>query len=127
MTAPDGKIRIPLNEEASQAVGQIEEFLMAYNGEGIQHIALGCDDLISCWDALKARGIPFMTAPPASYYEMLDARLPDHDEPVDQLRTRGTPQSKFLCFLGGDFRIFTQPVGLALKKSPYTKIFELIV
>ncbi len=48
MTAPDGKIRIPLNEEASQAVGQIEEFLMAYNGEGIQHIALACDDLISC-------------------------------------------------------------------------------
>ncbi len=89
MTAPDGKIRIPLNEEASQAVGQIEEFLMAYNGEGIQHIALGCDDLISCWDALKARGIPFMTAPPDSYYEMLDTRLPGHDEPVDELRTRG--------------------------------------
>jgi 4-hydroxyphenylpyruvate dioxygenase len=89
MTAPDGKIRIPLNEEASQAVGQIEEFLMAYNGEGIQHIALGCDDLISCWDALKARGIPFMTAPPASYYEMLGTRLPGHDEPVDELRTRG--------------------------------------
>jgi 4-hydroxyphenylpyruvate dioxygenase len=89
MTAPDGKIRIPLNEEASQAVGQIEEFLMAYNGEGIQHIALGCDDLISCWDTLKARGIPFMTAPPDSYYEMLDTRLPGHDEPVDELRTRG--------------------------------------
>ncbi|MCJ7592701.1 MAG: VOC family protein, partial [Woeseiaceae bacterium] len=39
MTAPDGKIRIPLNEEASQGVGQIEEYLMAFNGEGIQHIA----------------------------------------------------------------------------------------
>ncbi|WP_456237839.1 hypothetical protein [Mangrovicoccus ximenensis] len=38
MTAPDGKIRIPLNEEAKGG-GQIEEFLMAYNGEGIQHIA----------------------------------------------------------------------------------------
>jgi 4-hydroxyphenylpyruvate dioxygenase len=62
---------------------------MAYNGEGIQHIALGCDDLISCWDTLKARGIPFMTAPPDSYYEMLDTRLPGQDEPVDELRTRG--------------------------------------
>ncbi len=89
MTAPDGKIRIPLNEEASQGVGQIEEFLMAYNGEGIQHVALSCDDLLSCWDALKARGIPFMTAPPALYYEMLGDRLPDHGEPVDELRTRG--------------------------------------
>jgi 4-hydroxyphenylpyruvate dioxygenase len=55
MTAPDGKIRIPLNEEASQGTGQIEEFLMQYNGEGIQHIALICDDLPRCVDALKAR------------------------------------------------------------------------
>ncbi len=39
MTAPDGKIRIPLNEESSKGSGQIEEFLMAFNGEGIQHIA----------------------------------------------------------------------------------------
>ena len=39
MTAPDGKIRIPLNEEASKGTGQIEEYLMAFNGEGIQHIA----------------------------------------------------------------------------------------
>ena len=40
MTAPDGRIRIPLNEEASKGTGQIEEFLMQFNGEGIQHIAL---------------------------------------------------------------------------------------
>jgi 4-hydroxyphenylpyruvate dioxygenase len=89
MTAPDGKIRIPLNEEASSGVGQIEEFLMAYNGEGIQHIALICDDLYACWDALKARGLPFMTAPPATYYEMLDERLPGHGEPVAKLKSRG--------------------------------------
>jgi 4-hydroxyphenylpyruvate dioxygenase len=89
MTAPDGKIRIPLNEEASQGVGQIEEFLMAYNGEGIQHIALICDDLIECWDALKTKGLPFMTAPPGTYYEMLEERLPGHGEPVEQLQTRG--------------------------------------
>lgn len=89
MTAPDGKIRIPLNEEASQGVGQIEEFLMAYNGEGIQHIALICDDLLGCWDALKARGLPFMTPPPNTYYEMLEERLPGHGEPVQELKTRG--------------------------------------
>jgi 4-hydroxyphenylpyruvate dioxygenase len=89
MTAPDGKIKIPLNEEASQGVGQIEEFLMEYNGEGIQHIALICDDLLACWDSLKARGIPFMTAPPNSYYEMLEQRLPNHGEPVAELQTRG--------------------------------------
>jgi 4-hydroxyphenylpyruvate dioxygenase len=89
MTAPDGKIRIPLNEEASQGVGQIEEFLMQYNGEGIQHIALICDDLISGVDALRARGVPLMTPPPGTYYDMLQERLPGHGEPVAKLKTRG--------------------------------------
>jgi 4-hydroxyphenylpyruvate dioxygenase len=88
MSAQDGKIRIPLNEEAT-AGGQIEEFLMAYNGEGIQHIAFEVDDLIATWDKLKASGIPFMTAPPATYYEMLDERLPGHGEPVEKLQERG--------------------------------------
>lgn len=89
MTAPCGKIRIPLNEEASQTIGQIEEFLMRFNGEGVQHIALACDDLLGCWDRLKARGLPFMTPPPDAYYEMLGERLPDHGEPVGELQARG--------------------------------------
>jgi 4-hydroxyphenylpyruvate dioxygenase len=89
MTAPDGKIRIPLNEEGKAGGGQIEEFLRAYNGEGIQHIAFLCDDLIAAWDRLKALGTPFMTPPPATYYEMLDERLPGHGEPVAELQKRG--------------------------------------
>lgn len=88
MTAPDGRIRIPLNEEASQG-GQIEEFLMAYNGEGIQHIAFSCDDLLQAWDKLKARGVKFMTPPPDTYYEMLEERLPGHGEPLEELQSRG--------------------------------------
>ena len=89
LTAPDGLIRIPLNEEASKEMGQIEEFLMKYNGEGIQHIALSCDDLLACWDRLKANGTPFMKAPPDAYYKMLDERLPHHGEPIHDLQTRG--------------------------------------
>jgi 4-hydroxyphenylpyruvate dioxygenase len=89
MTAPDGKIRIPLNEEGKAGGGQIEEYLRAYNGEGIQHIAFICDDLIRCCDRLKKSGVPFMTAPPDSYYAMLTDRLPGHGEPVDQLQQRG--------------------------------------
>jgi len=89
LTAPDGRIRIPLNEEASQGTGQIEEFLMEYNGEGIQHIALSCDDLIGCWDRLKECGVTFMTPPPDTYYAMLEERLPGHGEPVDELQSRG--------------------------------------
>ncbi|TCU59933.1 4-hydroxyphenylpyruvate dioxygenase [Novosphingobium sp. PhB57] len=89
LTAPDGKIRIPLNEEAEGGKGQIDEFLRAFNGEGIQHIALICDDLVGAWDKLKALGVPFMTAPPETYYEMLEERLPGHGEPADQLKMRG--------------------------------------
>jgi len=89
MSAPDGKIRIPLNEEAGGGRGQIEEFLMQYNGEGIQHIAFSCDDLLGCWDRLKKQGVPFMTAPPDAYYEMLEERLPGHGEPVNELKARG--------------------------------------
>jgi 4-hydroxyphenylpyruvate dioxygenase len=89
LTAPDGKIRIPLNEESSAGSGQIEEFLMQFNGEGIQHIALICDDLPACWDKLKAKGVPFMSAPPDTYYAMLEDRLPGHGEPVEELKARG--------------------------------------
>ena len=89
MTAPDGKIRIPLNEEGKAGGGQIEEYLRAYNGEGIQHIALICDDLITSLDQLRARGVPLMDAPPATYYEMLEDRLPGHGEPTAELQSRG--------------------------------------
>lgn len=89
MTAPDGRIRIPLNEEGKAGGGQIEEYLREYNGEGIQHIALICDDLIPCLDRLKANGVPLMAAPPATYYEMLEDRLPGHGEPTAELQARG--------------------------------------
>ena len=89
LTAPDGKIRIPLNEEGEGGKGQIEEFLREFNGEGIQHIALICDDLVASWDKLKALGVPFMTPPPDTYYDMLDERLPGHGEDVSALKTRG--------------------------------------
>ena len=89
MTAPDGKIRIPLNEESSRGAGQIEEYLMAFNGEGIQHIALFSDDLFKSVDSLRAAGVPLMKAPPATYYRMLEERLPGHGEKPAELQTRG--------------------------------------
>ena len=89
MTAPDGMIRIPLNEESSRGAGQIEEYLMAFNGEGIQHIAMLSDDLIKTVDSLAKAGVPLMKAPPATYYKMLDARLPGHGEDPATLQARG--------------------------------------
>lgn len=89
MTSPDGNIRIPLNEEASKSSGQIEEFLMRFGGEGIQHVALATENLLDTVDRLRAAGVPLMTAPGDSYYEMLDQRLPGHGEDPAALRERG--------------------------------------
>lgn len=89
MTAPDGLIRIPLNEESGRNGGQIEEFLMQFNGEGIQHIALLTDDILASVDALQLAGIPLLSAPNDIYYEMLQQRLPGHGEPTAELQARG--------------------------------------
>ena len=107
MTAPDGLIRIPLNEESGKGgTGQIEEFLMQFNGEGIQHIALLTEDLPATVDALQMAGIPLMTAPNDVYYEMLEERLPGHGEPVAELRSRGILMDGSTT--GGDRRLLLQ-------------------
>jgi 4-hydroxyphenylpyruvate dioxygenase len=107
MTAPDGLIRIPLNEESGKGgSGQIEEFLMKFNGEGIQHIALLCDDLIASVDALQLAGVPLMSAPNDVYYEMLEERMPGHGEPIAELQTRGILMDGSTA--GGDRRLLLQ-------------------
>ena len=88
MTAPCGKIRIPINESVDDK-SQIEEYLHRYRGEGIQHIALGTRDIFATYDALKARGVKFMEPPPAAYYDNLETRLPGHGESLDALKSRG--------------------------------------
>ena len=87
MTAPDGKIRIPLNESQDEH-SQIEEFLREYRGEGIQHLALATDDIFASVDRLRANGIHFQETP-ASYFDMIDERLPGHGHDVAELRKRG--------------------------------------
>ena len=83
-------IRIPLNEESKKGSGQIEEFLMKFNGEGIQHIALLCDDLLSTIDQLQLKGVPLMTAPNDVYYEMLQpTACPATASPCAELQSRG--------------------------------------
>ena len=84
MTSPDGKIRIPLNESQDEH-SQIEEFLRDYRGEGIQHIALGTDDIYEAVETLRERSLRFQDSPD-TYYEQLDARVPGHGESQQRLR-----------------------------------------
>jgi 4-hydroxyphenylpyruvate dioxygenase len=88
LTSPCGKIRIPINESLDDR-SQIEEYLRQYKGEGIQHIAMGSRDIYASVERLRANQLPFMPAPPATYYEKVDARVPGHGEPVSRLAANG--------------------------------------
>jgi 4-hydroxyphenylpyruvate dioxygenase len=109
MTSPCGKIRIPINESADDK-SQIAEYLEAYHGEGIQHIALATPDICRTVEALRTKGVPFQTVPD-TYYEAVDTRLPGHGEDVarlaaDRILIDGAPTE------GGGLllQIFTQTV-----------------
>ena len=84
MTSPDGAIRIPINE-SSDDKSQIEEYLHAYGGEGIQHIALATQDIYRSVEALKTHGALFQDTPD-TYYERLDNRIRGHGEDVAKLK-----------------------------------------
>ena len=87
MTSPCGKIRIPINEEGNETAGQIQEYLDKYRGEGIQHIALGSNDLFKTVDELRAKGVRLLDTID-TYYELIDKRIPGHGESVAELHKR---------------------------------------
>src|SRR5882724_5087459 len=84
MTSPCGKIRIPINESADDK-SQIAEYLEAYHGEGIQHIALAANEIYQTVEALRGRDVKFMSVP-ETYYEAVDARVPGHGEDLARLK-----------------------------------------
>ena len=78
------QIRIPLNESADDK-SQIEEFLKDFNGEGIQHIALGTNNIYQTVEELRNNNLQFLDTP-NTYYDLIEKRLPDHGEPLEALR-----------------------------------------
>lgn len=82
--SPCGKIKIPLNESKDDR-SQIEEFLHEFHGEGIQHIALATHNIYDCVHQLHDHGMKFLDVPD-TYYEMINDRLPWHQEPLQQLQ-----------------------------------------
>ncbi|HBB55034.1 MAG TPA: 4-hydroxyphenylpyruvate dioxygenase [Hyphomonadaceae bacterium] len=86
MTGPCGKLRIPINESQDEK-SQIAEYLRDYRGEGIQHIALSTADIFRSVEDLRGRGVQFLKAPPETYYELLETRVPGHGEDVARLRS----------------------------------------
>ena len=83
MTAPDGIVRIPLNE-SSDPKSQINEYLDAYHGEGIQHIACFTDNIYETVEAMREQGVQFLDTPD-TYFDVIDMRIPNHGEDVPRL------------------------------------------
>ena len=107
LVSPCGKIRIPINEPTDRQ-SQIAEYLDAYHGEGIQHIALASREIYASIEGLKKRGVEFLDAPQA-YYERLAERVPGHGEDLKRLAGNhilidGDPQTGILL------QIFTKTV-----------------
>jgi 4-hydroxyphenylpyruvate dioxygenase len=84
LTSPCGKIRIPINEPSDNK-SQIAEYLDAYNGEGIQHIAISTADIYGTVEKLRERGVRFLDTPD-SYYERIATRMSDHGEDIARLK-----------------------------------------
>jgi 4-hydroxyphenylpyruvate dioxygenase len=105
----DGKgIVMPINEPAAgRRKSQIQEYLEAYDGPGVQHIALATDDIVRTVDALAARGVRFMEVP-AVYYDEARARLDGVDLPWTDLERLGILVD---CDSGGHLlQIFTETI-----------------
>ena len=107
LTSPCGKIRIPINESADDK-SQIEEYLKEYKGEGIQHIAVGTEDIYGATDEIAAAGLEFMPGPPETYYEKSKERVKNHSEPLDRMRKHGILIDGEGVVDGGTTRILLQ-------------------
>lgn len=107
MTAPDGMVRIPLNESSDEK-SQINEYLREYKGEGIQHIAMFTDNVYETVEYLRGNGIEFLDTPD-TYYEVVAEKIPNHNEDMERMKKNrilmdADPETKSKKLL----QIFTQ-------------------
>jgi len=53
---------------------QINIFNEQHRGDGVQHLAIAAQDIVSCVRGLRQRGLQFMPTP-GTYYDVLEERL----------------------------------------------------
>jgi 4-hydroxyphenylpyruvate dioxygenase len=107
LTSPCGRIRIPINEDRGET-GQIVAYLKKYNGEGIQHIAVGARDIYDATDQIAEKGIKYMPGPPDAYYTLSKDRVAGHDEPIERMKKHGILIDGEGVVDGGETRILLQ-------------------
>ncbi|KAJ55261.1 4-hydroxyphenylpyruvate dioxygenase [Actibacterium mucosum KCTC 23349] len=107
LTSPCGRIRIPINEDRGEK-GQIVAYLNKYKGEGIQHIAVGTEDIYGSTNEIYDRGLRFMPGPNDTYYRLSKDRVAGHDEPLDKMAKHGILIDGEGVLDGGETKILLQ-------------------
>ena len=107
LTSPCGRIRIPINEDRGET-GQIVNYLKKYNGEGIQHIAVGARNIYDATDTIAENGLKFMPGPPDAYYTLSKDRVAGHEEPLDRMKKHGILIDGEGVVDGGETKILLQ-------------------
>lgn len=112
-------VKFPINEPApGKRKSQIDEYLEAYGGPGVQHVALQCKDVLYTVDRLKQNGVEFLRVPD-SYYDILQDRVGKLDEPIEEIKRLGILVDKDQE--GYLLQIFSKPV-----EDRPTVFFEII-
>ncbi len=89
MSNGNGYVKFPINEPAEgKKKSQVEEYLDFYNGEGVQHVAIATNDIVSTVTELQNRGVEFLSIP-SSYYETVLERVGKIDEDLEPLQKLG--------------------------------------
>jgi 4-hydroxyphenylpyruvate dioxygenase len=112
-------VKFPINEPApGLRRSQIDEYLDAYQGAGVQHIALQVSDEIATVGRLQRNGVQFLRVPD-DYYDSLRDRVGELKEPLEEIRRLGILVDK--DEEGYLLQIFTRPV-----EDRPTVFFEII-
>jgi len=120
MSNGNGFSKFPINEPAEgKKKSQIEEYLEFYEGEGVQHIALACNNILETVTELKSRGVEFLSPPPATYYNTMPERVGHIDEEMEKIKELGILVDR--DEEGYLLQIFTKPV-----EDRPTLFFEII-
>jgi 4-hydroxyphenylpyruvate dioxygenase len=89
MSNGNGFVKFPINEPAEgKKKSQVEEYLEFYNGEGVQHIAMATNDIVTTVRELMSRGVEFLRVPSTYYDDLLD-RVGHIDEDIEPLKDLG--------------------------------------
>nr|WP_223243871.1 4-hydroxyphenylpyruvate dioxygenase [Streptomyces sp. CBMA156] len=84
--SPSGGVTFTLIEpDPTRRPGQIDDFLAAHGGAGVQHLAFSTRDIAGAVRTARERGVEFLTTPGA-YFDALAGRVGETAIPVETLR-----------------------------------------